>query len=146
MGLPRIKEPVTFLWVQLSKSHVLRGEMAMRRYWVAQPPEKGEVRNLALLRQATKDYTLALAYGELFADDYRDIRRAKDTIYAQFQGANLEEFRAIYQAVKDTAVQYDLEYSPARPRVRARPRMRNFLEENFGTLDELEKGLTWVQP
>jgi tetratricopeptide (TPR) repeat protein len=151
-GLPQMADPITFLWVQLSKSHVLRGELAMQQYWAAASPARGTIRDLPLLQEAVEQFTLALAYGELFGDDYRDLRQAKDTIYDQVRKANTAEMRAIYEAVEATAKDYSLDYCPARPGQigrpgePARPRMRNFLEENFSTLEELEKGRSWIVP
>lgn len=144
-GLPRPMRPMPFFWVQLSKLRVLYGRMAMYQYWQEPAPERGQVRNLALLEKATEHFTLALAYSELFADDYRDMRAAKDSIYDEFSRANIHELQAIYQAVKDTAMAYDLGLRPATRDKPARPRIRNFLEENFGTVEEMAKGPTWVQ-
>ncbi|MBN1814681.1 MAG: tetratricopeptide repeat protein [Anaerolineae bacterium] len=143
-GVPQVENPASFLWVQLSKISNLLGEIAMKEYWGVPSPGARQVRDPARLREAAEHYTLSLAYGELFADDYRDIRRAKDGIYDQFRRANVEEIQTVYQAVRQTALKYDLEYRPAGYRLPARPRMRHFMEENFGTLAELERGPAWL--
>ncbi len=139
-GLPHVEDPITPLWVQLSKIHTLRGEMAMRDYNKAAPPGTRPVRDEGLLSRVSEHFTLSLAYAELFADDYRELRRAKDTIYRQFHGANVAEFHVIYHGVRATALKYDLESRPATVQGPARPRMRYFLEENFGPLAELKGG------
>jgi|GEM_PF-673351 len=132
-GLPKLEGEISFLWTQLAKMHLLRGEMAMRDYRNVESPGKGLVRDQRLLEKAMEQFTLALAYSELFNDDYRDIRRAKDSIYDEIRDANVEELRAMHRAIRETAIAYNLECRPADPLRPARPRMRNFLEENFGT-------------
>lgn len=143
VGLPQRDLPVSSFWAQLGKIGALRGRLAMRRYWDRPRVTKGQVRDLALLKEATHHFTLSLAYSELFAEDSRDMRRAKDLIYTELRRANVGEFRAIYATLREITFDYNLDFRALSPEAPARPRMRNFLEENFGTLAELEQGPSW---
>jgi tetratricopeptide (TPR) repeat protein len=137
-GLPRVQDPTSFLWVQMGKAHLLEGQMALRRYQAA-PLARGGIRDAALLQEVGEHFTLGLAYDELFADDFRDMRRAKDVIYNTLERVNREELGALYRAVDTVAQEYHLERRPRAEGRPARPRMRNFLEEYFGTLEAYEE-------
>ena len=119
-GLPNRKLPQSFLWVQLGKMSLLQGEIVRRRYH--------ESKKLELLEETARYYTLSLAYDELFADDFRDMRRAKDLMYDRLKTLSEEEFRAIHRGIDDAAEKFHLE-KPQKP-----ARMRTFLEKQFGPL------------
>jgi tetratricopeptide (TPR) repeat protein len=136
-GIPQVDEPMAFFWVQLGKINLLQGQMDLRDYW-DKPPAKGKVRDEDLLRQAAEHFTLTLAYDELFADDFRDMRRAKDTMYKALKGVNVQELQTLYDGVEQTAEKYGLKSRPKEQGQSARPRMRNFLEEYFGPPEEYE--------
>jgi tetratricopeptide (TPR) repeat protein len=138
-GLPQREDRVAFLWTQLGKAHLLQGEIALQRY-EDQPSAKGEVRDEALWQNVAKHFTLALAYSELFADDYRGMRGAKNTMYEALRGMNPNELRALYEGVAQTAQEYHLEHCSGSNGQPARPRMRSFLEEYFGAPEEFTEG------
>jgi hypothetical protein len=130
-GTPEREGRRAFLWTQLGKAYLLRGQMALQRYW-NRPPEKGGVRDEELLYEVARCFTLSLAYSELFAEDYRGMRGAKDTMYRALRGVNVREIGALYEGIEQTAERYGLEQRPRDEGRTARPRMRNFLEQYFG--------------
>lgn len=138
-GVPELKDPSAFFWVQMGKAHLLKGLLAVRQYEAAQPPAKGEVRDEALMQQVAEHFALALAYDELFADDFRDMRRAKNAMHRALRGINVKELQMLYKSADAVAQTYHLERRPAMGRQPARPRMRNFLEEYFGAPEEYEE-------
>lgn len=135
-GAPQLEDAMSFLWTQMGKAHLLRGQIALQQYW-NRPSAKGKVRDTLLVQQVAEHFTLTLAYTELFADDFHGMRGAKDTMYNTLRGVNLEELQALYRGVDATAQKYHLEHCPQTGDQPARPRMRNFLEEYFGAPDEL---------
>jgi tetratricopeptide (TPR) repeat protein len=134
-GVPKVEDAIIFLWAQMGKAQLLRGQIALQEY-LDKPSVKGKVRDEALVREIAKHFMLTLAYTELFAEDFRDMRRAKDTMYDALRGINLKELQALYEGVDSTAQAYHLECRPRTDSQPARPRMRNFLEEYFGTPEE----------
>jgi tetratricopeptide (TPR) repeat protein len=136
-GVPQVDDPMAFFWVQLGKMHLLQGRMILQHYW-KKPSVKGEVRDDKMLREVTEHFTLTLAYDELFSDDFRDMQRAKDTMYKALKGVNVRELETLYEGVAQTAKKYGLERRPKEIGQPARPRMRNFLEEYFGPPEEYE--------
>jgi tetratricopeptide (TPR) repeat protein len=118
-GLPAPDLPQTFLWAQLSKAHLLYGQMAMRQF-----RQSARTERLEHLEMAGHHYTLSLAYGERFAPDFRDLRRGMERIYDSLKGLNRkEEFPALYRGIDGATKEYNL----PRP-----TRMHKFLEESFG--------------
>jgi tetratricopeptide (TPR) repeat protein len=136
-GMPKVDDPMAFFWVQLGKMHLLQGQMKLRRYW-NKPPVRGKTRNKELLHKVAEHFTLTLAYDELFAEDFRDMQRAKDTMYEALKSVNVQELETLYKGVDETAKDYDMERRPKEVGKPARPRMRNFLEEYFGPPEEYE--------
>jgi hypothetical protein len=130
-GQPTIKDPIAFMWVQMGKAHLLRGQIALQEYQgLDQQP--GQVKDPALWARITEHFALALAYNEQFADDFRDMRRAKDTMYDLLRGINTAEVKEMYDAAERVADKYRLREFPDSMRPPVRPRMRNFLREYFG--------------
>jgi len=117
-GLPPRDLPLTFYWVQLGKAYLLYGQMAMREF--------REDKALERLQEAARNYTLSLAYDELYAADFRDLRRGMERIYDGLKDLNVkEEFPAVYRAVDETAREY---------RLPTPTRMHKFLQESFGPI------------
>ena len=114
-GLPDRNLPQTFLWVQLGKAQLLYGQIAMREFQ--------RTKGLEHLETTARHYTLSLAYDELFAPDFRDMRRAMALMYDNLKALNVKEFEAVYSSVDKTAEEYDLE-KPTR--------MHEFLTKRFG--------------
>lgn len=120
-GLPDHDLSQSFLWVQLGKAHLLHGQIAMRQFWQSTRPGHPEH-----LRAAGCHYTLSLAYDDLFAADFRDMRRGMERIYDNLKVLNVrKEFPAIHRSVDKTAEEYKLK-KPTR--------MHEFLVESFGLL------------
>jgi hypothetical protein len=93
--------------------------MAMRRLH-----QSGRAERLEQLEEAGRHYTLSLAYDQLFAPDFRDLRRGMERIYDSLKGLNRkEEFPALYRGVDGVTEKYKLP-TPTR--------MHRFLEESFG--------------
>ncbi len=136
-GIPRSEGLHAFVWTQLGKAHLLRGQIALQRYW-NEPPAEGGVRDEELLYEVARHFTLTLAYSELFAEDYRGMRGAKDAMYQALKGVNVQELDALYEDVDQIAERYGLEQRVRRDGRPARPRMRNFLEQYFGPPQEYE--------
>jgi hypothetical protein len=65
--------PYTFYWFLQGKTHLLLGELMWREFAARNGQE--------FLERCGEHYTLALAYDELFAPDFRDLRRALYRIY-----------------------------------------------------------------
>jgi tetratricopeptide (TPR) repeat protein len=114
--------PETFFWVQLGKAHLLEGQVALRKF-------EADPKNLDLLPDVGYHYTLSLAYDELFAPDFRDMRRGMDRIYHSLKGLRRgEEFPLVYQGAEAAAEAYRL----AKP-----TRLYEFLNQSFGTPHEV---------
>ncbi len=99
-GWPDQSLPQAFFWVQLGKACLLLGQIAFREFQRSQGP--------AHLEKAARYYTLALAYNELFAPDFRDVRRGQDRIYDRLKGLNTQEFQAVYQGIRQAIYEYSL--------------------------------------
>jgi tetratricopeptide (TPR) repeat protein len=98
-GLPDKTLPHAFYWVQLGKASSLLGQVAMRRF------QEG---NLESLAQAGLHFTLSLAYDQLFAPDFRDMRRVMDRLYDRLVKLNQEEFKQFHRGIARAAREYHL--------------------------------------
>ncbi len=92
-GLPDPDLSHKFFWVQLGKAHLLLGEVGGSRY-LDQELIDG-------LREMGKHYTLSLAYNELFAPDFRDLRRALQRIYTRLRKLNTKEFHEVHKGITE---------------------------------------------
>ena len=110
-GLPNAALPHAFFWVQLGKANSLLGQIAMRRFNAGSP---------IALEQAGLYFTLSLAYDELFAPDFRDMRRVMDRLYDRLVKLNEEEFKQFHRGIAQVAREYNLK-SPLR--------IKRFLED-----------------
>lgn len=95
------------LWVQLGKVEVLRGLIAREEY-DRKPSVKDGVRDEKLWAQVAEHFTLALAYSELFAEDYRGLRTAKNSLYAALRDINEQELPALYAGISYVTTKYNL--------------------------------------
>jgi Tfp pilus assembly protein PilF len=120
-GLPERDLPQSFLWVQLGKSQSLYGQMAMKRF----RDSKGSER-LEHLEAAGYHYTLSLAYDELFAAEFRDMRRGMERIYDNMKKLNRQEFLDVCRGIDRAATEYNLP-PPTR--------MHKFLTDSFGPIN-----------
>ena len=92
--------PYTFYWFLQGKTHLLLGELMWREF--------AEGKGLEFLERCGEHYTLALAYDELFAPDFRDMRRALYRIYQRVRGLNDREFRMLRRGIDGAVVRYHL--------------------------------------
>jgi tetratricopeptide (TPR) repeat protein len=92
--------PYTFYWFLQGKTHLLLGELAWREFAAG--------KGLEFLERCGEHYTLALAYDELFAPDFRDLRRALYRVYRRVRKLNEEEFRALRRGMDGAVIRYHL--------------------------------------
>ncbi len=98
----------SFLLVQLGKIELLQGEIAL---------QGGE------FKSAGEHFTLSLAYDEKYAEDFRDMRRGMDRMYALLKGLNAGELGQVLEGIEQAAKTCSL----SRP-----TRMHRFLQDSFG--------------
>lgn len=100
-GPPDVERlPYTFYWFLQGKTHLLLGELAWREFAATRQGES--------LEACGENYSLALAYDELYAPDFRDLRRALDRIYRRIRGLNEEEFRIFHKGIARAVERYRL--------------------------------------
>ncbi|RME31532.1 MAG: tetratricopeptide repeat protein [Thermoflexia bacterium] len=92
--------PYTFYWFLQGKTYLVLGELRWRKFAERQDPEA--------LRECATYYTAALAANELYAPDFRDLRRALHRIYIRVRGLNDEEFRIFHEGIARAVEQYRL--------------------------------------
>jgi tetratricopeptide (TPR) repeat protein len=103
-GLPTFDLPQTFLWARLGKAQLLYGAVAMRQFRQSTEPER-----LTHLETMAHHFTLSLAYDELFAADFPDMRRGIEYIYDSLKELNWqEEFPLVHRSVDRVAEAYNL--------------------------------------
>jgi len=128
-GLPRSGLRVPFLWIQLAKSHTLRGHLALQDFRSANAEFKktreDEQQEIAHqhLRTAAREYTLGMAYDSHYWRDIRTVGRGHDRIYNDLKILNLQELKIVLEETNWTARQYQLGEQTL---------MRIFLEQSFG--------------
>lgn len=141
-GLPQEPQnlPRPEILAQLGKAQLLLGRIPLREYLTKldelerDDKPKEEKRQLAeqWLSQVAEHFTLSLAYDHLFADDFRDLRRAQENIYDALKGFNVAyEFPTFIQGMKQAAAKYHLP-EPTH--------LQRFVEDAFGPLDSLRNG------
>jgi tetratricopeptide (TPR) repeat protein len=113
-GMPTQDQPVPFFWVQMGKAALLEGSMAFDRY--QQDPQSKDLEKVA------REYLFCLAYNELFSEDFRDLRRAKDQIYQRLKKLDIGNLQSVFRIAANIAQQYHMD----------QPRLVNFIEKDFG--------------
>ena len=91
--------PHSFYWFLLGKAYLLRGEVAMRQFVYGERQE-------GYLEKGGLYYTLSLAYDELYASDFRDLRRAVYRIYIRIRQLNDEEFGLLHEGIREAVKVY----------------------------------------
>lgn len=105
---------------RIGKLQLLRGQRAFNEF-----EERHQADDLS---RSIECYTLSLAYDNLVSRaPFRDRRRAQDRIYERMKKLNPSEWRMVYQAVRQTELNYRL----------GRSEMRRFLEDNFGLEEDI---------
>lgn len=97
--------PYTFYWFLQGKTYLVLGELKWRGF--------AEDMDAEALRACAENYTLALASDEIYAPDFRDLRRALNRIYTRIRGLNDEEFQIFHQGIARAVERYRLA-SPTR--------------------------------
>jgi len=98
----------TFYWFLSGKTYLLLGQVAMRRFASAKNVKREQEELENYLRQAGEHFTVALAYDELFAYEFREIRRATRSIYERLRGLNQQEMGAVHQGIAAAVQKYGL--------------------------------------
>jgi tetratricopeptide (TPR) repeat protein len=99
-GLPDTSLPNSAFFVQLGKVHLLLGEVAGSRFL--------DEDNREALRDVGKYYTLSMAYNDLFASDFRDVRRGAHRMYVRLKKLNLSEFELAHEGMQQAIDEYHL--------------------------------------
>ena len=118
---------------QLAKIELLKGQMDFNRYENCRAANRGDCSEVGdAIREGIEHYTLSLEYDDIASPgfNFRDMRRAKDRIYERLKKLNVAEWQSVYQAVEETERAYGLEIG--------RSAMSRFIEQNFGSEDELK--------
>ncbi|MGB9890713.1 MAG: tetratricopeptide repeat protein, partial [Anaerolineae bacterium] len=100
--------PHTFYWLLAGKTYLLLGQLAMRRFAQAKEEKREQEERMEHLRRVGEHFTAALAYDELFAYEFRDIRRAIRSIYERLRGLNQQEMAAVHQGIANAIQRYGL--------------------------------------
>jgi tetratricopeptide (TPR) repeat protein len=120
-GFPQIEEDTLVgVFNQLARLHVLKGVQAMDAF----EQSKKQLPHLEL-KEAAREFMLALEYDVLVAEDHQGIRRALNTIHARLKELNTRELTDFYEFVAAAAAQeQDL--------TKEECRLWRELEETFG--------------
>ena len=113
-GVPAIDKPVPFFWVQMGKAALLEGSMAFDRYQQDSQPKD--------LEKVAREYLFCLTYNELFSENFRDLRRAKDQIYQRLKKLDIDDLQSVLEMAESIAHQHLID----------QPRLTNFIEKDFG--------------
>ncbi|MGQ9803884.1 MAG: tetratricopeptide repeat protein [Anaerolineae bacterium] len=112
-GIPPEREKLlqAFLFVQLGKIEMLLGEIALHE---------------GNLEAAGEHLALSLAYDELYATDFRDMRRGMDRMYALLKTLGADKMGSVRKGIDKAAETY---------RLKKPTRMHQFLKDSFGVQD-----------
>ncbi|MGB9724541.1 MAG: AAA family ATPase [Chloroflexia bacterium] len=94
--------PDRFYWFLLGKAYLLLGQIYMQQF------EERKMGPEEALPKGGRFYTLALAYDELYAEDFRDIRRAVHRIYGRTKRRNREELALMRRGMEEVAREFNL--------------------------------------
>lgn len=115
-GVPQLNNPVTFVWTHLGKAYNLLAVMTFAEYNAAieQHRQTGPSSQLDMayqhLAQAAREWTLSLAYDQLFAVDTGYARRRDlDWLHNRVSRLNAQEMEVVYTTAKQTAETYALD-------------------------------------
>ncbi len=105
---PSVKEDTMLgIFQQLARLHVLRGVRAMEAFRRSPKPPPYDS-----LKTAAREFALALEYDYLVAEDFRDLRRALALIHDQLKGLNIQEMKAVYNAVAEMSEEFAAKKQP----------------------------------
>lgn len=128
---PRIKEDtILAVFSQTARWHILKGVRALDRFNPLQesrfePPYPS-------LREAAREFALALEYNTLVAENFRDLRRALNLIYERLKVLNASELKAFYETVAEMAGEFSWKSR------KEEWRLWKELEDHFGPYDMLQ--------
>lgn len=124
-------DTILAVFSQMARLHILRGVRALDHFDPAQ--ESQQEPPYPSLRQAAREFALALEYNTLVAENFRDLRRALNLIHERLKGLNIPELRAFYDAVASMADEF-----PWKSR-KEEWRFWKELVKHFGPYDELRQ-------
>ncbi|MDL1944330.1 tetratricopeptide repeat protein [Chloroflexi bacterium CFX2] len=122
-GVDRRRPPTSWNWVQLGKANLLLGMIYFDEYKQADKMKKKD-ESEQRLRQAAHNWTLSMAYNNLYGKDFRDFAKSRKQVYEKLEQLNVKEM----EWVKDSMNQTHHEYHIAEEE-RA---FEQFLQERFG--------------
>ena len=103
--LPEVQDDTLLgIFTQIARMHVLKGVQAMDAFERSEKKPPYEE-----LKTAAREFTIAMEYDHLIAEDFRDLRRAMNVIYERLKGLNAREMKAFYESVKETAQEFGWE-------------------------------------
>jgi tetratricopeptide (TPR) repeat protein len=85
----------------LGKAHLLLGEIDAEKAEIAHKNEDTGSERDTILKSAGEHYTMALAYDRMYAEDFRDLRRAKDTIYRRVNAFGEQRMHHLLAGVRN---------------------------------------------
>ena len=112
------------VFAQMARKHALRAVMHVDEF-------ETNKENLEALKRAAQEFAVGLEYDHLIADDFRDLRRAHNTIYKRIKGLNNREMRAFYEGTE----QFEKDYELKERHHREKCHLREWLENTFGPYD-----------
>lgn len=102
---PIIQEnTILAVFSQMARLHILKGVRALDRF---APTQESQLHPpYPSLRQAAREFALALEYDALVAENFRDLRRALNLIHNRLKVLNVSELRTFYDAVAGMADEF----------------------------------------
>lgn len=126
-GIPRLKEHISWYWVQLGKGYSLMGRIAFDSYEKAKADKNLEIAQ-GCLDEAVEDWFLSLEYNARYGRSFRDMTRSKIRIYDGITTLNTAE----QQRVLKTAMAINEKYRIKINREHESPVFIQLLEDAFG--------------
>ena len=138
ISLPDPTKHPAFWYKQLSKMHTLRGEIALTRF--RKKGESGiESRQTEdlneYLKSAARDYTLALAYAQMFAPGSAPLTAAYDSLYDFLKTLDLRELSMFYRYERAAHAAYGIK--EVSQRVKDLGDLGDFIKDCFGDPERL---------
>lgn len=102
-----IQDLVPWFWVQMGKADLLLGKIHFDRY--RDHIEAGEIEKAHMeLREATRIWTLSLAYNRRYGEDYRDFNKGKQELYRELVELNIDEMKILKSSMLATHKNYHI--------------------------------------
>lgn len=102
---PQIGEDtILAVFPQLGRWHILKGVIALDSFNPVQESQQEPL--YPSLREAAREFALALEYDTIVAENFLDLRRGLNLIYERLKPLNVAELRVFYEAIQEMAIQY----------------------------------------